>query len=144
MRYSPSMAPMTEREAFEALQAENARLVALLESHGIAWHAPPAAASPAVPIASVPAPEPASPGPSLSTAEKVALFRRLFRGRTDVYPLRWESANGTSGCSPAYGNKWKPSICRKPKVKCGNFVDRDKIRIAFSWVYQAFGWGRGR
>ena len=22
---------------------------------------------------------------------KVALFRRLFRGRTDVYPIRWDS-----------------------------------------------------
>ncbi len=32
---------MTEREAFAALQAENARLVALLESHGIEWRAPP-------------------------------------------------------------------------------------------------------
>lgn len=64
---------MTEREDLKALQAENVRLVALLESHGIAWHAPPAAAAPAAPIASVPAPAPASPGPSVSTAEKVGL-----------------------------------------------------------------------
>lgn len=27
----------------------------------------------------------------LSTDEKVALFRRLFRGRDDVWALRWES-----------------------------------------------------
>ena len=27
----------------------------------------------------------------LSTDEKVVLFRRLFRGRKDVYPIRWES-----------------------------------------------------
>jgi hypothetical protein len=52
---------MTEREAFEALQAENARLVALLESHGIAWHASPAAASHATPTASVSAPSSARP-----------------------------------------------------------------------------------
>lgn len=64
---------MTERKAFEALQVENARLVALLESNGTAWHAPPAAASPAAPIASVAALAPASAGPSLSTAEKVGL-----------------------------------------------------------------------
>ena len=31
---------MTEREALAALQAENARLAALLESHGIAWRTP--------------------------------------------------------------------------------------------------------
>ena len=29
-------------------------------------------------------------------AEKVALFRRLFRGRTDVYPVRWESKRPAS------------------------------------------------
>jgi hypothetical protein len=58
---------MTEREAIEALQAENARLVALLESHGIAWHAPPAAASPAAHIASVRA----RAGASVSRAQPV-------------------------------------------------------------------------
>ena len=26
-----------------------------------------------------------------STADKVALFRRLFGGRSDVFPLRWEN-----------------------------------------------------
>ena len=74
MSEAPSKAAMTEREAFAALQAENVRLVALLESHGIAWRATPAAAQPA-PTASVPEPAQAPPGPSLSTAEKVALFR---------------------------------------------------------------------
>lgn len=33
--------------------------------------------------------------------EKIALFRSLFRGREDVYPVRWESKNGKSGYSPA-------------------------------------------
>ena len=67
---------MAEPNAVAALQAENARLRELLESHGIEWRLPPTSAS------SV-----REPGAStLSTAEKVALFRRLFRGRTDVYP----------------------------------------------------------
>lgn len=35
---------MTDQEAIAALQAENARLVALLEAHGIAWRAPRAVA----------------------------------------------------------------------------------------------------
>ena len=65
-----------------ALRAENARLAALLEAHGIEWRLPPEAA-PVITIASEPS--------RFSTAEKVALFRRLFRGRTDVYPVRWES-----------------------------------------------------
>lgn len=39
-----------------------------------------------------------APGTSLSTAEKLALFRRLFRGRTDIYPVRREGkTSGKSG-----------------------------------------------
>lgn len=32
---------------------------------------------------------------------KLALFRRLFGGRTDVFAMRWESGGGKSGWSPA-------------------------------------------
>jgi hypothetical protein len=72
----------------EGLRSENARLIALLETHGIEWRLPQ-------PVAVVDQePEPSR----LSTAEKVALFRRLFRGRTDVYPVRWEGrTSGKSG-----------------------------------------------
>jgi hypothetical protein len=35
----------------------------------------------------------------------VALFRRLFRGRADVYPVRWEGkTSGKSGYAPACAN----------------------------------------
>ena len=78
---------MTEQEAFAALQAENARLAALLESHGIARRAPPAVASRPLLTASLREPASEAPRLILSTAEKVALFRRLFRGRTDAYPV---------------------------------------------------------
>lgn len=50
---------------------------------------------------------------SSSTGEKVALFRSLFRGRVDVYPVRWEGKDGKSGYSPACGNEWKKGVCRK-------------------------------
>jgi hypothetical protein len=75
----------------EGLRSENARLIALLETHGIEWRLPQ-------PVAVVDQePEPSR----LSTAEKVALFRRLFRGRTDVYPVRWEGrTSGKSGYAP--------------------------------------------
>ena len=86
---------MTERDAFAALQAENARLVALLESNGVAWRAPLASASQPALTAPAQEPTPDAPRAILSTAEKVALFRRLFCGRTDVYPVRWEGK--TSG-----------------------------------------------
>jgi len=52
--------------------------------------------------------------------EKVELFRRLFAGRPDVFPVRWENRkDGRSGYSPACSNEWAKGICGKPKVKCG-------------------------
>ena len=127
---------MTEREAFAALQAENARLVALLESHGIAWRATPAAASQPALTASVPEPAPAPPGPSLSTAEKVALFRRLFRGRTDVYPVRWDGkTSGKSGYAPACANEWRAGVCEKPRIKCGDCSHRLLVPLSDSVIY---------
>lgn len=52
--------------------------------------------------------------------EKVDLFRRLFAGRPDVFPVRWENRKtGRSGYSPACANEWVKGICGKPKVKCG-------------------------
>lgn len=56
---------------------------------------------------------------ALSNNEKLALFRRLFRGREDVYPRRWESKTGKKGYSPLCSNLWRPGICDMRKVKCG-------------------------
>lgn len=58
----------------ERLRAEIARLITLLEAKGIEWRLPPE------PVVAVAEPEPSK----LSTDEKVALFRQLFRGRTDL------------------------------------------------------------
>lgn len=58
----------------------------------------------------------ASPG-----AEKIALFRRLFTGRPDVFPVRWENQKtAKSGYAPACANEWVRGICGKPRVKCGD------------------------
>lgn len=110
----------------EALRAENARLISLLESHGIEWRLPP---PPAKPVA--------EQQPSrLSTAEKVALFRRLFRGRTDVYPVRWESkTTGKAGYSPACANEWRAGVCEKPRIKCGDCNKRLLIPLSDSVIY---------
>ncbi|TQM94057.1 TOTE conflict system archaeo-eukaryotic primase domain-containing protein [Roseinatronobacter monicus] len=51
--------------------------------------------------------------------EKVDLFRSLFAGRPDVFPVRWDNRKtGRSGYSPACANEWVKGICGKPKVKC--------------------------
>lgn len=117
-----------ESDELARLRAENARLVALLESHAIDWRCPPA---PTNVSASAP-PEPSN----LSTADKVALFRRLFRGRTDVHPVRWESATtGKSGYAPACANEWRPAICEKPRIKCADCGNRSLVPVSDAAIY---------
>jgi len=49
-----------------------------------------------------------------SNAEKIALFRSLFRGREDVFARRWENPKtGRSGYSPACANEWAHGLCEK-------------------------------
>jgi hypothetical protein len=55
-----------------------------------------------------------------STSEKIALFRKLFRGREDVLPRRWENPKtGKVGYSPLCRNEWIRGVCGKPQIKCG-------------------------
>jgi superfamily II DNA or RNA helicase/very-short-patch-repair endonuclease len=54
-----------------------------------------------------------------SPDSKIALFRNLFRGREDVYPLRFEShKTGRCGYQPACGNEWVKGVCNKGSSKC--------------------------
>jgi hypothetical protein len=60
-----------------------------------------------------------------SSAAKIALFRRLFRGREEVYPRRFESRKtGRAGYAPACGNEWVRGVCEKPRIKCGDCPHR--------------------
>jgi superfamily II DNA or RNA helicase len=62
---------------------------------------------------------------SLSPNEKVKLFLRLFRGRDDVYPKRWQNqTSGKSGYSPACANEWVRGVCEKPRVKCSECLNQ--------------------
>ena len=109
---------MNESAKLDNLRAENVRLIALLEAHGIAWK------KPADPVRAQPPAKESEPS-NLSTDAKVALFMRLFRGRTDVYPMRWESKKtGKSGYSPVCLNEWRVGVCDKPRVKCADCSSR--------------------
>ncbi|QTF09699.1 DEAD/DEAH box helicase family protein [Brenneria izadpanahii] len=117
------MADRTGDDELSALRAENARLISLLESNGIEWRLSPKTI----------APEPRS----LSPDEKITLFRRLFRGREDVYPLRWESkSSGKSGYTPACANEWQPGICAKPQIKCSDCTRRLLIPVSERVIYK--------
>lgn len=111
---------MTHSSDLARLQVENARLVALLERHGIEWQHE-AATAPAAPV--------------LTTASKVTIFRRLFHGRSDVFPLRWESQAGKSGYAPACSNEWRPGVCEKPRIKCADCGHRSLIPVSDRVVF---------
>ena len=114
---------MPDQELLTKLQAENATLIALL-IRGIEWRPPSASLA----LASEPS--------KLSTGEKVALFRRLFRGRMDVYPIRWESkTTGKSGYAPACANEWRAGVCEKPRIKCGDCGNRLLIPLSDAVIY---------
>jgi len=67
---------------------------------------------------------PKSPTPAPSEVytpeRKIALFRNLFRGREDVFAVRWEGKGGKSGYLPAGEMDWHAIHAAKPE-------DRKKV-----------------
>jgi superfamily II DNA or RNA helicase len=65
-----------------------------------------------------------------SPEAKIALFRRLFRGREDVYARRFESRRtGKKGYQPVCHNEWASGICKKPRARCNDCAHRDFLPI---------------
>jgi superfamily II DNA or RNA helicase len=115
----------------EKLHAENIRLTQLLENHGIEWRLP---VKPEVELELIVFVD-VEPSP-ISTAEKISIFRKLFCGRTDVYPTRWESkTTGKSGYAPACENEWVPRVCEKPRIKCSDCNHRKLAPLTDAVIY---------
>ena len=56
----------------------------------------------------------------MTKAEKIKLFRSLFRGRDDIFSTLWTNKKtGRAGYALRCDNEWKPGICMKPKIRCG-------------------------
>lgn len=119
---------MSDSTLVAKLRAENARLVALLDAHGIEWQLPAEPVGMAV--------EEIKPSLSFNTDSKLALFRSLFKGRMDTYPLRWESRGGKSGYAPACANEWRPGICEKPRIKCSDCGQRQLLPVTDEVIYR--------
>jgi hypothetical protein len=58
-----------------------------------------------------------SGGDLATPAGKIALFRSLFRGREDVYAVRWEGKGGKSGYSPAAAMEWRAINAARPEER---------------------------
>jgi len=77
-------------------------------------------------------PTPAHPAGALTNdsppAAKVALFRALFRGRDDVFALRWIGKDGKAGYSPAALKDWsRPDVKGRPARTFLPLTDDDII-----------------
>ena len=117
-----------ETDFMQQLRAENTRLAALLDAHAIEWRPEKPATEPGTNV-----PEPGTP--LLSAQAKVAIFRRLFSGRTDIFPARWETKAGKSGYAPACANEWKPGVCEKPRIKCSECPSRKFLPLTDQVIF---------
>jgi superfamily II DNA or RNA helicase len=78
-------------------------------------------------------------------AEKVALFRSLFRGREEVFPRRWENPKtGKVGYSPVCRNEWARGVWEKPRIRCGEcpnqaFIPFDDDAVRSHLTGKSFG-----
>ncbi len=130
-------AAYTESAEVKQLRLENARLKSLLDKHSITWEdEPPVAKTSQTTKAEHEELRLSSPeNIQQQSYAKVALFRSLFRGRTDVYPVRWESAKGGYGYSPACANEWKRGLCNKRQTKCGDCANRLLLPVTDQVIY---------
>jgi hypothetical protein len=64
-------------------------------------------------------------------ADKVKLFRALFRGRADIFPIRFVSKKtGKPGYAPACSNKWEPGLCLlKTGGKCSDCMNQAFVPV---------------
>ncbi|MFW2373637.1 MAG: TOTE conflict system archaeo-eukaryotic primase domain-containing protein [Gammaproteobacteria bacterium] len=73
---------------------------------------------------------------SYSPEQKIAIFRGLFRGRTDIFANRWQNKQGRSGYSVACNNEWVQGICHKPRVKCQDCNHRQSTELNDQIIYR--------
>lgn len=56
----------------------------------------------------------------LTSSEKIEIYKNLFKGREDIFAVRWQKADGSaSGYTPVCLNEWKQGFCNKlQKGRC--------------------------
>ena len=61
-----------------------------------------------------------------SIEDKINLYRSLFKGREDLFALRWERKDTQKGSySPYCINIWKSGICDKRNIRCNQCENRN-------------------
>ena len=63
-------------------------------------------------------------------SDKISLFRKLFRGRPDVFPARFVSRKtGRPGYAPTCSSKFMRGVCDLPSIKCGDCQNQAFIPV---------------
>jgi len=73
---------------------------------------------------------------SFSPEQKIAIFRNLFRGRTDIFANRWQNQRGRSGYSVVCDNEWVQGVCNKPRIKCLDCAHRQFSELNDQIIYR--------
>lgn len=68
--------------------------------------------------------------------QKIAIFRGLFRGRTDIFANRWQNKQGRSGYSVTCDSEWVRGVCHKPRIKCQDCNHRQFIEVNDQIIYR--------
>lgn len=68
--------------------------------------------------------------------KRVQIFKSLFRGRDDVYAVRWQSKNLKSGYIPACALEWQKPLCQKPMIKCSQCQVRQLMPLTDEVIYR--------
>jgi superfamily II DNA or RNA helicase len=119
----------TLRKRLAALDAERTELELQLTKIAAEKETPPNTETPSLNAGRLVATSP--------PAEKIILFRSLFKGREDVFPKRWINArSGKSGYAPACANEWVRRFCSKPKIKCGDCSNRAFVPLSDAVINQ--------
>lgn len=113
----------------EWLSKEVARLRVILSAHGISYELQPVQDAETA-VQSIHSPQ----NYCTVTKEQILkqrkeLFRSLFKGREDVFALRWTSCDGSkAGYMPVCSNRWT-TLCDKKKYKCANCPNRQFVPL---------------
>lgn len=71
-----------------------------------------------------------------SVTEKIALFKSLFRGRSDIFPKRFQNRKTQkSGYAPVCLNEWVRDVCQKPKIKCLDCKNKQFVPISDKIIF---------
>jgi len=74
----------------------------------------------------------------LTPDQKIRIFRNLFKGREDIFSMRWEKQDkSASGYMPACLNEWKQGLCNKLlRKKCKDCVHKEYAKLNDQYIEQ--------